>query len=133
MKTPHPDSMTGRLKPQLGQVMSNPMARAFAPSEEQLVREMIRKVLKEDTYNPYSPNRVSKPKIVDYSKSTNKMQPYPSLINIMKERWQTIQKRDTIYYFDKGHHFATLMNIGNTTPILYHDGTVNRYGLRTKE
>lgn len=143
MKQQHPDSMAGRLKPQLGQVISNPMARAFAPqpvTEEQLVREIIRKVLKEDTYNPYSPKRVGKPKIVDYSNSKYKIivvlddtikkmkHRWQPTIKNMKHRWQTIEKGDKTYYFDNGEHFATLYD--NKT--IKHDGTLDVTGNRTK-
>lgn len=43
IKQSHPDSVAGRLKPQIGQVISNPYAKAFAPIKEDVLSVVDKK------------------------------------------------------------------------------------------
>jgi hypothetical protein len=73
----------------------------------------------------------SEQKIIDYSNSKNKILVglKTDLLRNMKERYESKEDGDNIYFFDKsGNHFGTLFDLGSRYQELRHNGKLDDYG-----
>lgn len=69
-------------------------------------------------------------KIIDYSNSKNKILVglKTNLLRNMLDRYEHEEDDDSVYFFNKGNHFATLFDRGTRYQVIQHDGKLNDYG-----
>lgn len=94
------------------------------------VKSLYQDTVDESLVNEDEKKNESSNKIIDYSNSKNKILVglKTNLLKDMLDRYEHEEDGDSIHFFNKGNHFATLFDRGTRYQELKHNGTVNAYG-----
>lgn len=82
-----------------------------------------------------SESQVNESSLKDYSNSKNKILVglKSDLLRNMKDRYESKEDGNNIYFFDKGKHIGTLFDVGTRYQELRHDGSLDDKGWRINE